>query len=124
MGSGSGNEPRIHSNAVATHAATRLKHVHPGVVVGQADQLTHVDAKVITHQREFVGKGDVHIAEAVLGELHQFSGTGRGNQQFTLAEAGVEDLSGGSGSGVRPPITRSLLISSWRMRPGSTRSGQ
>jgi hypothetical protein len=43
---------------------------------------------VIAHQREFIGEGDVHIAKAVFGELHQLRGAGRGSQKLALAEAG------------------------------------
>ena len=65
---------------MAAHTATGLEHFHPGVVVGQADQLTHVDVEVIAHQRKLIGEGDVHIAEAVLGELYQLSSAGRCSQ--------------------------------------------
>ena len=96
-GCGSGNEPGIHGDAVAAHTAAGLEHVHTGMVVSQADQLTHVDVEVIAHQRKLIGEGDVHIAEAVLGELYQLSGTGRGGQELALAEAGIEGLAGGGG---------------------------
>ena len=80
MGGGGGNKPWINGDAVATHAAAGLKHVHARVVVGQANQLARVDVEVIAHQREFIGKGNIHIAEAVLGELHQLGGAGGGGQ--------------------------------------------
>ena len=80
-------------------AAAGLEHVHPWVVVGQVDQLTHVDFKVIAYKRELIGKSDVHIAKAVLGELYQLSCSSRGGEQLTLAEAGIESLASGSGCG-------------------------
>ena len=90
MGSGGSDEPGIHSDAMATHAAAGLEHVDPWVVVGKPDELTHVDVEVIAHQGELVGQGDVHVAETVLGELHQFSGAGCGGHWFALAKAGVK----------------------------------
>ena len=55
------------------------------VVIGQANQLTNIDVEVIAHG-ELVGVGDVHIAEAVLGQLHKLGCAGRGDQQLALTK--------------------------------------
>ena len=60
------NQDLLH---VAAARHIRLKHINPGVVVGKADELTHIDIEVIAHQRKLIGESDIHITKAVLGEL-------------------------------------------------------
>ena len=79
---------------------------------------------MIAHQGELIKEGDVHIAKAVLGELDQLSGACTGGQQLALAEAGVEGLAGGGGGGGEATDHAVVADQPWRMRPGSTRSGQ
>ena len=95
------------------------------VVVGQPDDLPHVEAEVLADQRELVGEGDVDVAVGVLDQLGHL-GAGRvGEQDLALAEDAV-DLPPPSRRSARvmPPTTRSLVTISIMIRPGSTRSGQ
>jgi len=83
------------------------------VVVGEADQFAHVDTEAITHQRELVSEGDVHIAEAVFGELHQFGGASGGGKQLALAEGGIEGLAcfcGGGGETTDHAVVADQLL--------------
>ena len=92
-GGGGSDEPGIHCNAVAAHAAAGLENIHPGVV-GQANQITHVDVKVIAHQRELVSEGNVHIAKLFSVSL--------------------------TNSAVRAVVASARLRRSWRRRLAST----
>ena len=66
------NKPRINSDAVAAHARARLKNIDARVTIRQANQFPDVNPLIGTNQRQFISKSDIHIAEAVFGELTHF----------------------------------------------------
>ena len=80
VGCGGGDAPWIRGDAVSAHAGASLQQIHPGVVIDQADQLANVDSEVIADKLELVGEGDIDIAEAVFGGLHQLGGDCCGGQ--------------------------------------------
>ena len=102
------DEPRIHRDAVPTHAGARLEDVDAGVVVGQLDELPHVDPQLVRDQGELVGKRNVDVPEAVLGELGHLRRDVVGGQQLALAEGGV-DLTGAAG-GLRGAATNDAVV--------------
>ena len=100
------DKPRINSNAVTAHARARLKNINARVTIRQANQFPDVNSLIGTNQRQFVSKSDIHIAEAVFGELThfrrprvsddtltfeenfvQFAGAGRTNRRHTTNHA-------------------------------------
>src|SRR3546814_3220348 len=105
-------------------ARPRLQDVDARVAVGEADHLPDVDAQMLGHHRQFVGKGDVDVAIAVFDQLHHFGGAGRGGDAGAAHELAVKVIARRAQRGVMPPMQRSLSTSSTRRRPGSTRSGQ
>ncbi|MNT21401.1 hypothetical protein D3C72_1567390 [compost metagenome] len=68
------NKPRIDRNTVAADAGTRLQNIDPRMAIRQADKLPDIDALIGTNQRQLIGKGDIHIAEAIFGQLAHLSG--------------------------------------------------
>ena len=63
------DEPRVDRDAVSADADAGGMHVHSGVAVGKLDELEHVDAEPVADFAEFVGIGDVDIAERVFRQL-------------------------------------------------------
>ena len=63
------DEVGVHRDAMTAHAAARPQDVHPGVLVGQPDQLPHVDPRLVADERQLVGEGDLHVAARVLRQL-------------------------------------------------------
>jgi hypothetical protein len=83
------NKPRIDGDAVAADTGPRLQDVDARMMVGKRNQFADVDAAVFADIREFVGEGDVDVAEGVLAELAEFGGARVGDQ----ALAGVTNRS-------------------------------
>ena len=97
------DKPRINSNAVTPHARARLKNINARVTIRQANQFPDVNPLIGTNQRQFISKSDIHIAEAVFGQLAhfcsagvtltfeenfvQFAGAGRTNRRHTTNHA-------------------------------------
>src|SRR3546814_9295033 len=55
-------KPGIDRDAMAADAGAWLEDVDARVAVGEADHLPNVDAHVLGHHRQLVGKGDVDVA--------------------------------------------------------------
>ena len=85
-------EPRVHADAVTTHAGAGLEDVHARVHVADADDLVHVHVVVAADARKLIRKGDVHGPEGVLDDLGHFGRPDVCNDDFALAEAGVAGL--------------------------------
>jgi len=68
------DEPRINGDAVPSHSRAGLEDVYARVSVGEADQFPYVDSLLVADDGEFVGEGDIDVAEAVLGEFAHLGG--------------------------------------------------
>src|SRR5690625_2983379 len=84
------NEPGIDGNAVSSHAGPGVEYVDSRVSVGQLDDFPGVDALGFGNHGNFVGEGDVDVAEGVLGQLDQLGGLGGGAQHLSAHKAFVE----------------------------------
>ena len=82
-------EPRIHADAVAADARTRLKDIHTRVHVAYSYDLVHVHVVVTADAGQLVGKGDVDGAEGVLDHLGHFCSPDVSDNDFSLAERGI-----------------------------------
>ena len=102
------DKPRIDGNAVTADARPRLQNIHPWMAVCQADKLPDVDPLLGANQRQFVGKGDIHVAEAVFRQLAHLGGARIGDHAFALEENLVQRAGASEHFGVMPPITRSF----------------
>lgn len=59
----------VDGNAVSAHAASRLQDVDARMLVGEGDELPHVDARLVADERQLVGEGNLHVARGVFGKL-------------------------------------------------------
>jgi hypothetical protein len=91
-------EPGVDRDAMAADAGAGLEDVDARVAVGEADHLPHIDAHMLGHHRQFVGKGDVDVAVAVLDQLHHFGGARRGGDAGAADELAIERSSRGARS--------------------------
>lgn len=62
----------VDGNAVSAHAASRLQDVDARMLVGEGDELPHVDARLVADERQLVGEGNLHVARGVFGEFAHF----------------------------------------------------
>src|SRR3546814_10824174 len=74
---------------MAADAGAWLEDVDARVAVGEADHLPNVDAHVLGHHRQLVGKGDVDVAIAVFDQLDHFGGARRGGYAGAAHELAV-----------------------------------
>ena len=72
------------------YAATGLENVYARVFVGQGDEFPDVDAGFVADEREFVGKGDLHVARGVFGQFAHFGCFGIGAVQLAFDEPGIK----------------------------------
>src|SRR3546814_5249540 len=84
------DEPRIDGDAMPAHTRPRLKDIDPRVTVGQPGQLPDIDTELFADDRQFVGEGNVDVAEAVFGELAHLRRSGVRDNALALDEAAVE----------------------------------
>lgn len=66
------DEVWVDGNAVSAHAASRLQDVDARMLVGEGDELPHVDARLVADERQLVGEGNLHVARGVFGEFAHF----------------------------------------------------
>lgn len=62
----------VDGNAVSAHSASRLQDVDARMLVGEGDELPHVDARLVADERQLVGEGNLHVARGVFGEFAHF----------------------------------------------------
>src|SRR3546814_16035281 len=72
------------------HTRPRLKDIDPRVTVGQQGQLPDIDTELFADDRQFVGEGNVDVAEAVFGELAHLRRSGVRDNAFVLDEDAVK----------------------------------
>ena len=80
-------EPGIDADAVAAYAGARLKDIHAGVHIADADDLIDVHLLMAANARKLIGKGDVDRAERVLDDLCHLSRADVRHHDLALAEA-------------------------------------
>lgn len=66
------DEVWVDGNAVSAHAASRLQDVDARMLVGEGDELPHVDARLVADERQLVGEGNLHVARGVFCKLAHF----------------------------------------------------
>lgn len=59
----------VDGDAVSAHSASRLQDVDARMLVGESDELPHVDARLVADERQLVGEGNLHVARGVFGEF-------------------------------------------------------
>ena len=80
------DKPRIDGDTVSAHARAWLENVHARMAICQANQLPDVNPLVGADQRQFVRKGDIDVAEAVLRQLAHLGGAGVGHHALAFQE--------------------------------------
>lgn len=63
------DEVWVDGDAVSAHTAARLQDVDARMLVGEGDELPHVDARLVADERQLVGEGNLHVARGVFGEF-------------------------------------------------------
>lgn len=66
------DEVWVDGNAVSAHSASRLQDVDARMLVGEGDELPHVDARLVADERQLVGEGNLHVARGVFCKLAHF----------------------------------------------------
>lgn len=56
------DEVWVDGDAVSAHSAARLQDVDARMLVGERDELPHVDARLVADERKLVGEGYLHVA--------------------------------------------------------------
>lgn len=63
------DEVWVDGDAVSAHSASRLQDVDARMLVGESDELPHVDARLVADERQLVGESNLHVARGVFGEF-------------------------------------------------------
>ena len=63
------DEVWVDGDAVSAHSAARLQDVDARMLVGESDELPHVDARLVADERQLVGEGNLHVARGVFCEF-------------------------------------------------------
>lgn len=66
------DEVWVDGDAVSAHSASRLQDVDARMLVGEGDELPHVDARLVADERQLVGEGNLHVARGVFCEFAHF----------------------------------------------------
>lgn len=66
------DEVWVDGDAVSAHSASRLQDVDTRMLVGEGDELPHVDARLVADERQLVGEGNLHVARGVFCKLAHF----------------------------------------------------
>ena len=82
-------EPRVNTDAVATHTGAGLKNIHARMHVTNLDYLIDIHIVVTADTGQLVGKGNINGTEGVLNDLGHLSGADVGNDNLSLTEGGI-----------------------------------
>ncbi|MCY1553569.1 hypothetical protein D9M68_900660 [compost metagenome] len=63
-------------------------------MVGQTDQFPDIDLELLADDRQLIGKGDVHVTEAVLGKLAHLRSASIGDNALAFDEGFVQAYGG------------------------------
>lgn len=66
------DEVWVDGDAVSAHSASRLQDVDARMLVGESDELPHVDARLVADERQLVGEGNLHVARGVFCKFAHF----------------------------------------------------
>ena len=84
------DEVWVDGDAVSAHATSRLQDVDARMLVGERDELPHVDARLVADERQLVGEGNLHVARGVFCKLAHLSRLAVCAVERTLHELAVE----------------------------------
>lgn len=84
------DEVWVDGNAVSAHSASRLQDVDARMLVGESDELPHVDARLVADERQLVGEGNLHVARGVFCKLAHFCSLAVCAVERALHELAVE----------------------------------
>lgn len=84
------DEVWVNGNAVSAHSASRLQDVDARMLVGESDELPHVDARLVADERQLVGEGNLHVARRVFCEFAHFRSLAVCAVESALHELAVE----------------------------------
>lgn len=84
------DEVWVDGDAVSAHSASRLQDVDARMLVGEGDELPHVDARLVADERQLVGKGNLHVARGVFCEFAHFRSLAVCAVERALHELAVE----------------------------------
>ena len=97
---------------MAADSGARLQNVHPWMVVGQLNELPHIDPQAGANDRQFVSEGDINVAVRVFDQLRHFSGLGIRDVHCPFAKYAVEvacHFCGGAGKATYNPVVGNEL---------------
>ena len=84
------DEVWVDGDAVSAHSASRLQDVDARMLVGESDELPHVDARLVADERQLVGEGNLHVARRVFCEFAHFRSLAVCAVESALHELAVE----------------------------------
>lgn len=84
------DEVWVDGDAVSAHSASRLQDVDARMLVGESDELPHVDARLVADERQLVGEGNLHVARRVFCEFAHFRSLAVCAVERALHELAVE----------------------------------
>ncbi len=106
---GGDQEPGVDRDAMAADARAGRQDVDARVAVGEPDHLPHVDAHPVGDDREFIGEGDVDVAERVLGQLGHLRGA-RGRGDTGAADEAAIELQRAAGAARGDPADDAIVV--------------
>lgn len=80
------NEPGIDGYAVPSDSRTRLQDIHPGMTIGQTNELPDIDIQLVADNRQLIRERNIDITEAIFRQLAHFSGASIGDNAFAFHE--------------------------------------
>lgn len=86
------NEPGIDGYAVPSDSRTRLQDIHPGMTIGQTNELPDIDIQLVADNRQLIRERNIDITEAIFRQLAHFSGASIGDNAFAFHEDFVKPL--------------------------------
>ncbi|AMS16814.1 hypothetical protein A3218_21815 [Pseudomonas chlororaphis] len=66
------DEPGVDGNTMPPHAGTWLQDIDSRMSVSQLDEFPHIYTELIADHRKLIGKRDIDITKAILGQLAHF----------------------------------------------------
>ena len=86
------DKPRVHADAMTTHAGARRMNVHARVAVGHPNHFPDVDMELFANPRDLIGQGDVHVPVRVFQQFDHLSHRGFGEENFAGHKRFIQPL--------------------------------